>query len=427
MRRNFFVMGLLTFFSVLFCVKTSAFEVSSGKTGGIARCGEAVTFSFSGKLPERTAFLRVRTFINGRCTGNSVVPAAELKPVVLSTDRPGWLAVKAVPLDAEKKVLKTKLEYGDGVLVEPGKLVPARPVPADFDKFWQDQLAGLAKIPMSPQRTAVRLDAKNARKLLCEEIKLQSAGDIPVTGYLVMPRKAAKRSLPALVCYHGAGYKSSSKQITFGKNAIVFDVNAHGLPNGRPREFYRKLNKGPTRGCIFYDRDDREKSYVKQMFLRAARATEFIRSLPEWDGRTLIVFGRSQGGAQALAAAALVPEVTLCVANVPALGDHGGREAGRLPGWPQLNRKLSGGASEKQIASVSDYVDVVNLAKRIKSPVHLTAGAIDFVCAPTSVALVRNNIAPELLKSFRIFQRMGHEAPPVKDDNRKYIFEEFKK
>lgn len=124
MRRNFFVMGLLTFFSVLFCVKTSAFEVSSGKTCGTARCGERVTFSFSGKLPEMTAFLRVRTFINGRCTGNSVVPAAELKPVVLSTDRPGWLAVKAVPLDAEKKVLKTKLEYGDGVLVEPEKLVP---------------------------------------------------------------------------------------------------------------------------------------------------------------------------------------------------------------------------------------------------------------------------------------------------------------
>ena len=51
MRRNFFVMGLLTFFSVLFCVKTSAFEVSSGKTCGTARCGERVTFSFSGVKP----------------------------------------------------------------------------------------------------------------------------------------------------------------------------------------------------------------------------------------------------------------------------------------------------------------------------------------------------------------------------------------
>ena len=73
------------------------------------------------------------------------------------------------------------------------------------------------------------------------------------------------------------------------------------------------------------------------MFQRACRALEYLKSRPEWDGRILIVSGGSQGGAQALAAAGLDPQVTCCVALVPALCDHHGLLAGRQPSWPYLN------------------------------------------------------------------------------------------
>ncbi|NMA46826.1 MAG: hypothetical protein GX945_09725, partial [Lentisphaerae bacterium] len=59
-------------------------------------------------------------------------------------------------------------------------------------------------------------------------------------------------------------------------------------------------------------------------YLRVMRSLDFVKTLPEWNGRDLIVVGSSQGGGQAIAAAGLDPQVTLCVAAVPALSDHAG-------------------------------------------------------------------------------------------------------
>ena len=155
------------------------------------------------------------------------------------------------------------------------------------------------------------------------------------------------------------------------------------------------------------------------MFLRTARAVDFVRTLPEWDGKTLIVFGRSQGGAQALAAAALVPEITLCVANVPALADHAGFTAGRQPGWPNLCKQ------QKNLLQPSSYVDVANLASRIRCRTRLTAGMIDNVCPPSSVTLVKNRMSAPV--ELHYFQNLSHNAPPADNDGRKLISGEINK
>ena len=126
----------------------------------------------------------------------------------------------------------------DGVFIEPEKLTRSRKRPADFDKFWEGELAKLDAVPMQVKRSAYR----QGDVWKCDEIEITSTANIPVTGFLVMPQKAAPASLPAVVYFHGAGFKSSSVQRQFGDRAIVFDVNAHGIKNGMPGDFYRKLN-----------------------------------------------------------------------------------------------------------------------------------------------------------------------------------------
>jgi cephalosporin-C deacetylase-like acetyl esterase len=64
------------------------------------------------------------------------------------------------------------------------------------------------------------------------------------------------------------------------------------------------------------------------MFLRVIAALDILTDRPEWDGRTLITRGTSQGGAQSLAAAALDPRVTLSVAGVSAMCDLSGMVVG---------------------------------------------------------------------------------------------------
>ncbi|MBP5181613.1 MAG: acetylxylan esterase, partial [Lentisphaeria bacterium] len=69
----------------------------------------------------------------------------------------------------------------------------------------------------------------------------------------------------------------------------------------------------------------------------------------------------------------------------------------------------------ERIRKVSDYVDIVNLATLVRAPVHLSAGLMDLICPPTSIALAKNQMKKGVCKEFRLFPCMGHHAPG-KDD-----------
>jgi len=112
-----------------------------------------------------------------------------------------------------------------------------------------------------------------------------------------------------------------------------------------------------------------------------------------------------------------VPEVTLCIANVPALADHAGAKLDRKPGWPELNPKR-----DSAIAAASDYVDVVNLAGMIRCETILSIGLIDRICSPTSVWLVYQQL--QCPKHVTLYPRLGHNAPPRESDGRKRIAKE---
>ncbi len=77
---------------------------------------------------------------------------------------------------------------------------------------------------------------------------------------------------------------------------LVLDINAHGIPNGRPAEFYEGLSQGELKDYRSIGRARREDCYFKGMFLRMIRGIDFLTAQPEWDGRTVIVYGSSQGG-----------------------------------------------------------------------------------------------------------------------------------
>lgn len=392
--------------------------ISANRQDSRGKCGEKIIFSVTPvHIPEKAEKIRIFQWRNGLLLATDEYAVKDFTVAMSSADA-AHLMLTGVYIDQNGNVIdpppRTK-GYGDGVFIEPEKLLRSRPRPADFDSFWDNELQKLSQVPMDPIRETIRQDAS----LRGEEITLTALDDIPVTGYLAIPVNAAPRSLPAVLYFHGAGFKSSQLRTEFKEHAIVFDVNAHGIKNGMPREFYRELNRRPpTNRRIYSHRNDREKSYFKNMFLRTARALEFIKSLPEWNGKTLIVSGRSQGGAQAIAAAALDKDVTLCIANVPALADHGGQTASRKPGWPGINPK-----NRQDIATASDYVDIINFAGRIKCETIMSIGMIDSICPPVSVWMTYQEL--NVPKSVTFFPQQGHNAPPEALDGRKRIRKEI--
>ena len=97
---------------------------------------------------------------------------------------------------------------------------------------------------------------------------------------------------------------------------------------------------------------------MKRVYLACVRSIDLLTSLPEWDGKNVIVQGGSQGGALALVTAGLDQRVTACVANHPALSDMAGYKAGRAGGYPHFFRNTVDMDTPEKIRTMAYYDEV---------------------------------------------------------------------
>ena len=322
-----------------------------------------------------------------------------------SLAEPGVLRCHVVYMLPSKKPI-TALA---GAAFDPEKIKPSMPVPDDFDAFWALQKAKLAQVPMKPVLTPV----KSANpKVECFDVQIPCAGPRPVSAYFGRPVGAKPKSLPAFLGVHGAGVRSSSLGVAMGRAGqgfLAMDLNANGIPNGKPEEFYKALANGDLKGYWHAGREDRETCYFLGMYLRLIRAMEFLTSQPEWDGKIFIVAGSSQGGGQAFVAAGLDSRVTFFTANVPAMCDHTGKAIGRINGWPKIVPEKDGKPDAK-ILEVARYFDAMNFATRTRADAAVSVGLIDGTCAPTSVYAAYNNLPGK--KRIVVEPLMGHASSP---------------
>ena len=397
----------------------------TNRPGARAKIGDRIKIAVKAEsaLP---GFASAQLFVNGVEKGKPrILKFGEETEFVMTAEVPGTISVVCTMLNANKKpVLNKRTIYGGlGVLISPEKIVPGNPKrPADFDEFWAKKRAELDAVPVKATRKEVE-GSKNYPGVVCYDVKVDCAGGAPVSGYLCMPRGAKPKSLPAIVVYHGSGVRSAKKQAKYGSRAIAFDVNAHGIDNDKPKKFYADLERGALKGYTVRGFGNRDSCYFIGMFMRVMRALDYVKSLPEWNGKVLIVSGPSQGGGQALAAAALDSQVTLCNAGVPALCDLGGRALNRRPGWPAYTVRPFKRQSEADFIAGAAYVDGVFFASRIKCPVYCSTGGIDNVCHSAAVYSAYNSL-PKATKKHMIVIPTGHHQgttpynPGYKEINR---------
>jgi cephalosporin-C deacetylase-like acetyl esterase len=128
------------------------------------------------------------------------------------------------------------------------------------------------------------------------------------------------------------------------------------------------------------------------MMLRLIRGIDVLTAQPEWDGKRVIVFGSSQGGYQAIAAAGLDSRVTYFAAGVPAGCDHSGMLVNRIAGWPKIVPMVDG-KPDNSVVEAFRYLDCMNFATRTKAAgCYFTVGFIDTTCPPTSIYATYNQL-----------------------------------
>lgn len=294
---------------------------------------------------------------------------------------------------------------------DPTQIRPSLPLPEDFDAFWASRKAALAQVPVKFTLSPVPSKAAATDAF---DVQVDCLG-APVSGYYARPKAARPGQHPAVLLVHGAGVGGSSlggalSWAEKGAGMLALDINAHGLPNGRPAEFYQQQASGPLKDYRYVGRADREKNYFQGMFLRLVRAIDFLTAQPEWDGRTVIVYGSSQGGFQAFAAGALDPRVTFICAGVPAGCDHSGTVVDRINGWPKFVTLQEGRPVEAELQTAR-YFDNVNFAQRCQARgAAVTVGFIDTTCPPTSVYAAYNALT--IPKKLHIDPLAGHKNTP---------------
>ncbi len=326
----------------------------------------------------------------GLLLSGELISATEPEIIETKLDVPGFVLCRVEGITDD---YKNVIGLG-GAGVAPLEIKPGEPVPSDFDAFWDKAKDELAHVPMRAKLNPVAIMDNNlAGKVECFDIQIDCVGGKPVSGYLARPVGAADRSLPIVVSYHGAGVLSAIQPLeAAAKGRLALDINAHGIENGKSPEFYRALADGAYKDYRLWGCNDPQQFYFRGMFLRVLRSLQYLKSRSDWDGRTLIVTGGSQGGAQAIVAAALDPQVTMCVAYVPALCSHFGILHKQFSGWPRFLKLNQGGLLESpDVARTVAYYDMANFASRITSAECIVStGFIDTICPSTSVYAAYN-------------------------------------
>lgn len=301
------------------------------------------------------------------------------------------------------------LTCGAGVAVNMEDLKLRFAKPDDYDDFWKTQLSILAEV--APE---ININYQSfSPQLLRGEVTAKSAYNSSVHAELFMKQDAAEKSLPAIIEFQGAGVRATGCARGVMRaldNFIHLEVLAHDVPIYEKPEFYRDLLN--SKFMNYWDdtlaASKADECYFVSMFLRAKRAVEIIKSLPQWDGKNIIVNGGSQGGWQSLAAAALDKDVSCAAVWVPA-------GCNIIEGnWPLRDNDTRDSikARENEYKNVLPYIDSGYFIENLQIPITFHVSLCDTCCHSHGKLAAYNNCkSPK--KELHIYSQMAHEEHSI--------------
>jgi cephalosporin-C deacetylase-like acetyl esterase len=291
----------------------------------------------------------------------------------------------------------------------PDLIKPVVAEPKDFDKFWDDGRAALAKIPLEAKLEPMPNLSTSKADVFHVSFQNVGAGISRVSriyGILAVPKQAnPNQKFPALLRVPGAGVRPYTGQIALAERGIItLEIGIHGIPVNLPLAVYDELRAGALNRYMLYNLDNKDDYYYRRVYLGCLRANDFLASLPQFDGKNLAVTGGSQGGALAIMTASLDSRVKGLSASYPALADMAAYTAGRAGGWHHAFRDAANRTKEK--LDTAAYYDTVNFARRLRIPGLYSWGYNDEVVPPTSSFAAYNTITAP--KKLLLGLEMGH-------------------
>jgi len=290
---------------------------------------------------------------------------------------------------------------------------PQRVEPADLDAFWARTLDE-ARTAAVPTVRRERADT-GLVTVAVSDLTFSGFAGQPVRGWVLRPR-GTNVPLPCVVEFigYGGGRGWSHERLLWsaaGYVHLVMDTRGQGSAGSTAGATDDPDAGGPaTPGFVTRGIGDPDAYYYRRLFTDAARAVDVARGLDEVDPARVAVSGRSQGGATAIAAAALGTGVAAALVDVPFLCDIR-RAVGLTDAQPYAELvtycRTHRDRAERVFRTLS-YVDGVNLASRAQVPALFSVALMDEVCPPSTVFGAYNHWPGD--KSISVWPYDGHEG-----------------
>ena len=295
------------------------------------------------------------------------------------------------------------------------------PKPADFDEYWDKALKELDTVEPNPELKESEFQLPGAE---CFDLYFTSVRGARIYAKYIRPRHRTG-ACPAVLQFHGysgnsGNWRDLAAWTVAGMCIAAMDCRGQG---GKSED------TGGVKGNTYHgqiirglDNEDPQDLLFRHIFLDTVQLARVIASMEEVDETRLAATGGSQGGGLTLACAALYPDIKVITPQMPFLTDY-------LRVWEmdlakEAYKELKDyfyrfdprHLREYEIFEKLGYIDVHNLAERIRATTRMYTGLMDTVCPPSTQFAAYNAITAP--KSVWVYPDYKHESYPGANDDK---------
>ncbi|WP_054705597.1 alpha/beta fold hydrolase [Bacillus sp. JCM 19041] len=299
------------------------------------------------------------------------------------------------------------------------------PKPKDFDQYWESALRELDKV--DPKVTLEKAEFQTSYAE-CQHLYFNSVNGARIYAKYVRPIQPEANG-QAILLFHGYAGQSHewSEMLKFvAAGASVFFLDVRGQSG-------RSVDPGGVKGNTLHGHIIRgiesgsSALFYRSVFLDTVQLARVVQSFPDVQPNRISTSGWSQGGALALACAALVPEIEKVATVYPFLSDY--QRVWEMDCVNDAYKELKEyfraydpqHLQEAAFFQTLGYIDIQHLSNRVKAKVMMGTGLMDSACPPSTQFAVYNKLSG--YKRIKIYPDFGHEVlPGMKDHIYQFLF-----